>query len=381
MTEKKVINVREVLQQNSYTTTVDELRTRGKNRVRVINAQQISALIEEAVNRVISTTSGMDRNQVKQLVERSRDEFRRLLSEREKELAENRQSSAELAKSKEEFAKVQAETDRLKVVEAELRRQNETLTTQVGDLKAAAKNGNSSPRDLEEIGKLQKKEEAAQKEIADLRKQTDSLRQAEAEVRKEESARRKEAEKLRLDLESLQKNQKGGERLQAELSALQKNESDLRRKDEENQKERDRLVRRIGELEKEVEGLKTKGGEKPLQAAMTPEMAELLKSLATEVSSMKAGLKEVADRSQDTTSSSAAQKMDEITKSLTDRLDKIGRKVGISSGADAPEVSLEGIFSQEDNFESNIDNIEIKERKGTGVSGAIEKMRNLRKKK
>lgn len=346
--DDKVINVREVLQQNSYTTTVDELRNRGKSRVRVINAEQISALIEEAVNRVIATSGGMGRDEVKKIVEKSREEFRRLLAEREKELSEHRDRLRQLDQAREDLAKVTSEAERLKILEAELRRQNETMSAQVADLKIAAKSGGENSEAVRaEVEKLRKNEESSRKEKDSALAQNQELRRIESELRKNEEIGRKEREKL---------------------------------------------LAQITELNKTIQDLASRKPEPapapapaPVVQQTSPEVMELLKTLGSELASVKAGLKDVATKPVETKSSDSdkvvADKMDEITKTLSSRLDQIGRKVGIGAVDVSDQVQLDNIFNDQESLESNIENVEVKERRGSGIGGAIDRIKALRNKK
>lgn len=361
MSQDKFINVREVLQQNSYTTTVDELRNRGKSRVRVINAEQISALIEEAVNRTIATTGGVGRDEVKDLVKRSQEKFRQLLAEKEKELAADRERVRQLEQFKDDLSKATAELERIRIVEIELRRQNEALSNQVAELKLAAKGGGaSSEADRLEIERLKKSEAAALKERDILQAQMGELRRLESEFRKGEQDGRKEKDALAL-----------------QLAELRHAESDLRKSETESRKEKESLLAQIGDLKSALKASEAKRAEAPapapVAAAMPPEMVEMLKSLATEVASVKAGLKEAAAKP-----AAAAAVGGDMT-ALIEKMDKIGKKVGISAGADASEVNLDAIFNPGgEKMESNIENVEVKERKGGGIAGALERMKALR---
>ena len=103
----KVIDVRGVLERNCTTTSVDELRSQGRSRVKVINAKQISALIEEAVARTVeakrSAKSGGDSQN--NLVDASRAEFQKLVAEREKELREVRAAMDAVEREREALRK------------------------------------------------------------------------------------------------------------------------------------------------------------------------------------------------------------------------------------------------------------------------------------
>lgn len=335
MQPEKVINVREVLQQNSYTTTVDELRNRGKSKVRVINAEQISQLIEEAVNRVVSTSGGMGREEVKKLVDRSREEFKRLLAEREKELNEHRERLRLLDQAREDLTKSTAEIERLRVVESELRKQAESSSGQVAELKATAKVAGLSEADRAEMERLRRAENEALREKEGVSAQLAEARRAEAQARAEKEA----------------------------------------------------LLVQMGELKQAAAAMQAQPAAAPAPApTASPEMMEMLKTLASELGSVKAGLKEVATRPAETgaggtADKAVADKMAEFSKDLAERLDRIGKKVGISSGSEAGEVVLDNIFNNQETLESNMENVEVKERRGSGIGGALERIKNLRNKK
>lgn len=88
-------DIKAALTTRARTATLDELRTEGKRRVRVVKADQVAAMIEESVHRAVEQSGLLPASEVEKLVERSRQEFRTLLKAREAE-AERAQAMQEL---------------------------------------------------------------------------------------------------------------------------------------------------------------------------------------------------------------------------------------------------------------------------------------------
>lgn len=83
---ESVNDVKQALSARSKTATLDELRSQGRSKVRVIKAEHIAALIQEAVHTAIQRTGLIAKDEAEGLVEQSRQEFRALLRDREAEL-------------------------------------------------------------------------------------------------------------------------------------------------------------------------------------------------------------------------------------------------------------------------------------------------------
>lgn len=88
-------DIKAALTTRARTATLDELRTEGKRRVRVVKADHVAAMIEESVHRAVEQSGLLPASEVEKLVERSRQEFRTLLKAREAE-AERAQAMQEL---------------------------------------------------------------------------------------------------------------------------------------------------------------------------------------------------------------------------------------------------------------------------------------------
>lgn len=78
-----VHDIKEALSARSRTATLDELRSEGRQRVRVIRAEHIAAMVHDAVNAAVERSGLLPPDEVDRLVESSRQEFRAILKERE----------------------------------------------------------------------------------------------------------------------------------------------------------------------------------------------------------------------------------------------------------------------------------------------------------
>jgi Tfp pilus assembly protein FimV len=76
-----------------------------------------------------------------------------------------------------------------------------------------------------------------------------------------------------------------------------------------------------------------------------------------------------------------ADKLASLGAELSSQIDRIGRKVGVSSAEDeAPTAELANLFASSiPELESNMDSVESEERKGSDVSDALARMKSLRK--
>jgi hypothetical protein len=104
-----VTEVKEALSARSHTTTLSELASRGRKRVRVIKADDVAAMIAEAVNTAVAASNLIEPAEVEQLVARSRSEFQNLLAEREREVTKAREMLVELDTLRDELKRARAE--------------------------------------------------------------------------------------------------------------------------------------------------------------------------------------------------------------------------------------------------------------------------------
>jgi hypothetical protein len=72
--------------------------------------------------------------------------------------------------------------------------------------------------------------------------------------------------------------------------------------------------------------------------------------------------------------------LEKLTASMTDRLEQMGRKMGISGAVEADSVSLDGLFADldEQKFESNLDSLEVKQRQSGGIAANLARLKKLK---
>lgn len=103
---KSILEVKQALVERSRTADLDEFRSKGRSKVRVIRADQIAALISEAVERAVQDSGLVSAEQAREVVEASRRQFRDVVAEREAEVARAREQQEELERLREENAEL-----------------------------------------------------------------------------------------------------------------------------------------------------------------------------------------------------------------------------------------------------------------------------------
>jgi DNA-binding protein YbaB len=78
---ESVNDVKEALSARSRTATLDELRSEGRKRVRIIRAEHVQSMITEAVNSAVEQSGLISPEEVQKLVEKSRQQFRTMMQE------------------------------------------------------------------------------------------------------------------------------------------------------------------------------------------------------------------------------------------------------------------------------------------------------------
>ena len=81
-----VNQVKEALSARSQTATLEELARQGRRQVRLIKAEHVAAMISSAVHTAIEESGFIPKDEADSLVERSREEFRVLLQQRQQEV-------------------------------------------------------------------------------------------------------------------------------------------------------------------------------------------------------------------------------------------------------------------------------------------------------
>lgn len=105
---ESVNEIKEALSARSRTATLDELKSEGRKRVRLIRAEHVASMITEAVHAAIEQSGLVAPEEVEKLVEKSRQEFRSILKEREQELQKAQENEQALAEKDEELEALKA---------------------------------------------------------------------------------------------------------------------------------------------------------------------------------------------------------------------------------------------------------------------------------
>lgn len=260
-----VHDIKEALSARSRTATLDELRSEGRQRVRVIRAEHIAAMVHDAVNSAIERSGLLPPDEVDRLVESSRQEFRTILKERE---AQARQAEA--------------------VAEALEQRESELVASQ---------------------------------------RRADELAAALAAV-------------------------------QSELDSV-----------------RDELVNAQQQAQQQAQQPQSTA---PAAAGPSP---DLLMAMMHEMANMKASLMTQSQQPQAAAPGlDLGAAIDKLAGSLNDRLEKFGKKMGISAAVEveAPK-DFSGLFRDADlKVESNIEQVQVKQTSGGGIAANLAKLKKLK---
>jgi chromosome segregation ATPase len=443
--QDKVIDVRGVLERNCTTTSVDELRSQGRSRVKVINAKQISALIEEAVARAIEARRSSSTVDTNALIEASRVEFQNLVAEREQELREVRAEKAAVEQEREalrsEVAEKQALEETVQRAREELQRvlgspaledleqvlrgfaererseeaqRAEALHRELEELDAQsrelAQRLEQCSRERDEARRAQQHAEAAlaalqaerdaaanaleheretlRQEVGEKRALEDTVQQARGELQRVlssptledlENVLRRFAEHERSKgqrrAETMSRGGTAGEvareldergRMEQELAATRGELEEARRA---LQRERADLESQLHELGSRQDAVR--GAEAASNQAMSAILAELRQ--------LKDTVEKAPVAAPQAPALDASKMMESLGEAMEKKLDKLGRKLGMGSGPEvASGISFDGLFASSSTMESNLEQVEVKEREGGSIQDAVARMKAMR---
>jgi phage-related minor tail protein len=105
---ESVNEIKEALSARSRTATLDELRDEGRKRVRLIRAEHVAQMISEAVHAAIEHSGLLGQDEVDRLIEKSRQEFKNVLREREQEVQRAREVEEQLEAKEQEFSELKS---------------------------------------------------------------------------------------------------------------------------------------------------------------------------------------------------------------------------------------------------------------------------------
>lgn len=106
-----VKDVKDALSARSRTATLEQLASEGRKKVRLIKAEHVAAMIHAAVHSAIDGSGLVPKEDADRLVERSREEFRSLMREREDELGKLAELQEALRVRDEEISRLTRELE------------------------------------------------------------------------------------------------------------------------------------------------------------------------------------------------------------------------------------------------------------------------------
>lgn len=266
---ESVNEIKDALSARSRTATLDQLRSEGRRRVRLISAKHIAQMISEAVHVAIEHSALLDPKEVDHLIEKSRKEFKRILREREQELQQAREAGEQLEQKEHELVEIKTR-----------------------------------------FSKLSKSLASTRAELEQTSNELEALRELPAPAQPEAVA--------------------------PAVSAQPTMSNDM-------------MMSVVQELAS-------------LKATMQAQQAQLAAPVAAPAQDFSAAF-------------------EKLSGALNDRLEKLGRKMGVSSAveSDSP-VDLGSMFNDEQQveLESNMDNIKVKTKSAGGIAANLAKLKKLK---
>ncbi len=202
-TKKQLINIREVFEESSYLTTLDDLEKRGKKRVKVVRPDQILQLIEQAVDRVVlEAKESSDLEGRSRLVERSEEEFQKLLKEKAQAQASaaapasNAESEAAIAELREEMNSLRAENATLRRMSNGKGGETAELNKRLEELQGRVHQGESEAEELR-VALEQARSQGGSGASPELRARIEELEQAHERSRSAIEAAEEAADRAR----------------------------------------------------------------------------------------------------------------------------------------------------------------------------------------
>ncbi len=331
------LDVLATLAQKSTETSIEALAKRGKRNVRVIRAKDIAWMIQEALERALASSEWVEAHQLEELRARTTAEFSALKSEREGE----QQRQAEL---EELAARLASEKNELEELAARLASEKNELETRL--LEADASNSQLSG----EIAALR-----ARGATLDDTQQQNSAALEEANAR--ERAAAEEAEELRHRLDEMS----------AEVAQLKEAKSAINVHQAAPVANGDTasalLMMRMMD---EIQSLKSQQAA-PLAAPAAPTTASASAASAAAAPASAAG--------------GVDDKLQAIVGALNDKLEQLGKKMGVSAAVDTSELDFDGLVSHAVDgvdLESNMGSVEVEQRASSGIAANLARIKKLK---
>ena len=185
------------------------------------------------------------------------------------------------------------------------------------------------------------------------------------------------------ELQRAHDNEKALEMREGELAELRQRFSALSDALSATRRELEEVRAEAEAAESQLHSLRDRAAPTVAAAAPGPS-SDLLLSLVQEMATLKANLMHAQAAPAPTPAAPAAPDfsaaLEKLTGSLTDRLEKLGQKMGVSAavGGDQP-VDFGNLFKDEGKqLESNMDNIEVKQKAGGGIAANLARLKKLK---
>ncbi len=137
----------------------------------------------------------------------------------------------------------------------------------------------------------------------------------------------------------------------------------------------------------ECEALRQQGGAAAPPAALADggASAAVMMKMMEELMALKAQVQQGAQGAAPAAGGNAAgleEQLSKIAGALDEKLDRFGKKMGLSSAVDTATVDFSKLadraLEESAKLESNVDDVEIEKRKGAGIMGNLDKIRKMR---
>ncbi|MGE0144633.1 MAG: hypothetical protein AB7I19_16685 [Planctomycetota bacterium] len=340
--------VKEALSAKARTTSIDELRERGKKQVRIIRAEHVAAMVAESVERALADSGMVPQEDLDRLIAKSRQEFAELNRERQHEHEQMQRMRDELVAAEQRILDMDEhmlELERQVQKSKDLLPQLEIQASRIAELEV------ERDRLLEAV---------------DSQSQSSSTQPAEqARQQRELSEAKEHSGHLAMQLEAARMEVENSKRQIADLEARLVSSST--EAEHVAQATAAAHVDVMAQVLEELATLKAKVNSQPAQVAVPVAAAQYAPAPAP-APVPAAGVDQLT----------AA--LSKLTQSMTDKMEAMGRKMGISSAVEAGPIQLDGLFKDMDNqkVESNLDSMEVKTKQAGGIAANLARLKKLK---
>lgn len=380
--------VKEALSAKAQTTSLDELRLRGRNQVRLIRAEHIAQMVAEAVERALADSGLVPQQELQRIVERGHAEFAAVKAERQRDHDEAMRMADELRAAQRALAEAEGRNSEFesRCIDAESRARSalNQLETLQEDL-AALEGMRMRSQDLEpELQRALARLRELEVELESHRKR---VKEHESELTKAHKASQdSDAARRRIAQLEQQLAAADAPRPQRELNEAQARVAEL-------EQQLAAALERMTSLEQDADQHETTHA---ATAAQVDVMAQVLEELATLKARVDSQPAPAPARAQPVAAPSAARTqapdpasaavdqltsaLQKLTQNMNDKMESFGRKMGISGAVESGPVRLDGIFKDLDSqkVESNLDNLEVKKKQAGGIAANLERLKKLK---